>query len=135
MGEVGIEVEHDSPLETGPGGSSFRVLRMLTDLENDPLALIVCAPYPSFVLETRASCLGRWMDTPPLRGRELLDGSPLDHDGERLFKDESCRKGPDRGSLSLERDRRGGIVDGLAGHEELGGIRGVEQVDSLVACV
>ena len=40
-----------------------------------------------------------------------------------MFEYWSCDEGPYRGSLSLERDRRGGIVDGFAGHDELGCIK------------
>ncbi len=36
-----------------------------------------------------------------------------------MFEYGSCGEGPHRGSLSLERDRLGGIVGGFAGHEEL----------------
>jgi hypothetical protein len=53
-------------------------------------------------------------------GGELLDGASFDEGGEGLFNDGSCSTGPYTGSLSLKRDRRGGIVVGFAGHEELG---------------
>ena len=58
MGEVGIEVRNLSPLKTGPGGCPCGVLRMLYDLEDDPLAVVVGAPYTALVLEAGSSCLG-----------------------------------------------------------------------------
>ena len=57
------------------------------------------------------------MDSPFVGGGELLDGAHVDKDGKRLFQHWSCGEGPDRGSLSLERDRCVGIDDWLARHE------------------
>jgi len=50
-------------------------------------------------------------------GGELLDGSPPDEGDDRLFEHGSRGERPYRGSLSLERDRRGGIDGRFAGHE------------------
>ncbi len=57
------------------------------------------------------------MDSPFVKKGELLDGALVDEDDNRLFQNGSCGEGPDRGSLSLERDRRGGIDGWLARHE------------------
>ena len=46
-----------------------------------------------------------------------MDSAPFDKDGDRLFKDGSCGEGPYRGSLYLERGRRGGIDSRFARHE------------------
>ena len=59
------------------------------------------------------------MDSPLVWWREFSDSSPLGKGSSGLFEYWSRGEGPYRGSLSLERDRRGGIVDGFAGHEEL----------------
>ncbi len=59
------------------------------------------------------------MDAPLVWRGELLDNFPLDEGGEGLFKDGSCSSGPHRGPLFFERDRRGGIVVGLVGHERV----------------
>jgi hypothetical protein len=60
------------------------------------------------------------MDSPLVWRGEFLDDSPLDKGRNGLFENRSCGEGSYRGSLSLERDRRDGIVVGFAGHEELG---------------
>ena len=93
---------------------------MLTNLEDDPLVEVVCAPYAALVLKTRTSCLGRGVDSPFVRGGELLDGALVDEGCKRLFQNGPygpCGERPDRGSLSLERDRRGDIDGWLARHE------------------
>ena len=123
MGEVGIEVGDLTLLEAGPGSCPCAVFRMLSDLEEDPLVDVVDAPYTALVLETGFSRLGRGVDSPLVGWREFPDSSPLGKGGDRLFEYWSCGEGPYRGSLSLERDRRGGIVDGFAGREELGCIK------------
>ncbi len=87
---------------------------MLPDLEDDPLIAVVEAPYTAFMLEAGSSGLGRWMDSPSIRGGEFLNCASLDKGGDCLFEDMSCGKGPYGGPLSLERDRRGGIVVGFA---------------------
>ncbi len=55
-------------LKTGPGSSSCGILGVLSDLEDDPLVLVVCAPYTTLVLEPRASCLGGRVDSPFIGG-------------------------------------------------------------------
>ncbi len=87
---------------------------MLPDLEDDPLIAVVEAPYSAFMLKAGSSGLGRWMDSPFVRGGEFLNSPSLDKGGDCLFEDKSCGEGPYGGPLSLERDRRGGIVDGFA---------------------
>ncbi len=109
MGEVGIEVGDLSPLKTGPGSCPCGVLRMLSDLEDAPLVVVVGAPYTTLMMEAGSSCLGRGVNSPLVGRREFLDGSPLDKSGDGLFEHWSCSGGPYRGSLSLERDCRGGI--------------------------
>ena len=87
---------------------------MLSNLEDEPLVRVVDAPHTTLVLEAGTSCLCRGVD-PPLVGRgQFLNGSSLDEDVDGLFEYVSCGKGPNRGPLSLERDRRGGIVVGFA---------------------
>ena len=86
---------------------------MLPDLEDDPLITVVEAPYTAFMLETGSSGLGRRMDSPLVRGGKFLNSSSVDKGGDRLFEDRSCGEGPYGGPLSLERDRRGGIVVGF----------------------
>ena len=66
------------------------------------------------------------MDSPLVWWGEFLDSSPLDKGGNGMFEYRSCGEGPNRGSLSFERDRRGGIVVVFAGHEELGCTRNRE---------
>ncbi len=88
---------------------------MLPDLEDDPLIAVVEAPYTAFMLEAGSSGLGRRMDSPLVRGAgKFLNCSPVDKGGGRLFENRSCGEGPYGGPLSLERDRRGGIVVGFA---------------------
>ena len=106
-----------SPLKTGFVSYSCGVLRVMSDLEDDPLFLIVGAPHTTLVLETGSSCLSRGVHSPCIGWKEFLDSSSLDEGGDRLFNHGSCGKRPYRGSLSLERDRRGGIVGRFAGHE------------------
>ncbi len=63
------------------------------------------------------------MDSPVVRRREFLNSSSFDEGGHGLFEYGSCGEGPHWGSLSLERDRLGGIVGGFPGHEGLLGRR------------
>ena len=120
MGEVGIEGGDLTTLKTGSCSCPGRVLRMLSDLEDDPLVKVIDAPYPAFMLKAGSSSLCRGMDSPLVWRGKFLDNSPLDKGNDRLFEYRSCGEGPYRGSLSLERGRRGGTVVGFAGHEELG---------------
>ncbi len=89
---------------------------MLADLEGNPLILVVDSPQHALVLESRAPCLSRWMDTPLVRGGKPSDKAFVNEGTDGLFENKSGREGPDFGSLSLERDLRGGIEDGLGGH-------------------
>ena len=106
-----------SSLKTSYGGGSCGILCVLTGLENDPLILVVDAPYTTLVLETGSSGLGRGMYAPLVVGGELLSGTTLDEFGEGMFEDGSCRTGPCWGPLSLELDHHGGIDAGLVGDE------------------
>ena len=49
-------------------------------------------------------------------GWELEDRSLVDEAGDCLFEGSSGGERPDKGSLSLDRDLRGGIGEGLGGH-------------------
>jgi hypothetical protein len=89
---------------------------MLADFEGDPDFMIIRAPDSTFVLEARAPGLGGGMDPPDVWGGELPDMPLFCERGHSLFERDSCREGPDWGSLSLERDLLGGIVDGLGRH-------------------
>ena len=92
---------------------------MLADLEGDRFVKIDSTPYSAFMMEANTSRLCRGVYAPLIRGGELFDTAPLDEDSKCLFEDGSCGKGPDKGPLSFERDRFGGIDRGLVGHEEL----------------
>jgi len=92
----------------------------MSDLEDDPLVDVVVAPNTALVLKTGSSCLGREANSPHVGCREFPDSTSLGKGGDGMFDYSSCGKGPYRGSLSLERDRRGDIVNRFAGHEELG---------------
>ena len=48
--------------------------------------MVVDAPHATLVLKTGSSCLGRGVDSPFIGEGELLDGSPLDEGGDRLFE-------------------------------------------------
>ena len=56
------------------------------------------------------------MDPPPVGVLELKDNSFVDESRESLFEDLSCCERLDEGPLSLDRDLRGGIGEGLDGH-------------------
>jgi hypothetical protein len=103
-----------STLKTGPSCCSGWVLGMLPDLEDNPLVAVVEAPHSAFVLKAGSSGLGRWMDSPFVRGGEFPNCASLDKGCDCLFEGRSCGEGPYGGPLSLERDRRGGIVGGFA---------------------
>jgi hypothetical protein len=120
LGEVGIEGGYHSTLETYSCSCSCGVLRVLSDLEGDPLVGVVDAPHTTLMLEAGTSCLCRGVDPLPVGRGQFLNGSSLDEDVDGMFEYNSCGEGPDGGPLSFERDRRGGIVVGFAGHEELG---------------
>ena len=49
-------------------------------------------------------------------GLELEDNPFVDEARESLLEDPSCCERPDGGPLSLDRDLRGGIGEGLRGH-------------------
>ncbi len=89
---------------------------MLTDLEDDPLFLVVDAPYSTFVLEARTSDLGRGMNTPLVRGRELAVSAFVNEARNGSFEGRSGSEGPHRGPLSLDRDLWGGIGEGFGEH-------------------
>ena len=81
--------------------------------------LVVDAPHSTLGMKAGSFGLGGGMYAPLIGEGELMDSASSDEGGEGMFEDGSCRTGPHLGSLSLERDRRGGIGDGLVGHEEL----------------
>ncbi len=89
---------------------------MLSDLDGRPFVPIVDAPDEALVLEAGASRLGRRVDAPFTRGREFSDGSLVDEVGDGRFEGTSGSERPYGGSLSLDRDLRGGIGEGLGGH-------------------
>jgi len=90
-----------SPLKTGSSSSSCGVLRVMSDLEDDIMVLVVGAPHTTLVMGTGSSCLGREVDSSFIGWREFLDSSSLDEGGDRLFKHGSCGERPYRGSLSI----------------------------------
>jgi len=57
-----------SPLKTGSGSCSCGVLCVLTDLEDDPLFMVVDAPHSTSMLEARSSGLGEGMYAPLVGG-------------------------------------------------------------------
>ncbi len=90
---------------------------MLTDLDHNPVVVVVNPPDEAFVLEARALGLSGGMDTPVVIGSlELEDDSLVLESRESLFENPFGGEGPDGGSLSLDRDLRGGIGEGLDGH-------------------
>ena len=60
------------------------------------------------------------MDGPIVPRGELLDGAVFDEDGDGSLEGCSGSEGPHGGPLSLDRDLRGGIGEGLGGHEAEG---------------
>ena len=89
---------------------------MLSNLDGRPFVPIVNAPHDAFVLEPGAPCFGRRVDAPFSGGREFSDSSFGDEVGDGLLE---CAPGGERpygGSLSLDRDLRGGICEGLGEH-------------------
>ena len=114
---MGVEAGDLASFETGATRSPNWVLGMLADLEGDPGIAVVRAPYESFMLESGSTSFRRGMDTPDVRGGEFSDASLFNKRGQGLFEGEPCREGPDWGPLSLERDRRGGILRGVARHQ------------------
>ena len=89
---------------------------MLTDLDHNPVVVVVNPLDEAFMLEARAPGLGGGMDTPVIGSLELEDDSLVLESRESMFEDHSGGEGPDGGSLSLDRDLRGGIGEGLDGH-------------------
>ena len=89
---------------------------MLANLGNRPVVMIVDPPYETIVLEARSSGLCRWVDAPLVGGLELEVCSFVDEAQEGLFEDSSSCERPYGGPLSLDRDLRGGIGEGLGGH-------------------
>jgi len=68
------------------------------------------------MLEARAPGLSGGMESPVVGSLELEDDTLVLESLESLFEDPSGGEGPDGGSLSLARDLRGGIGEGLDGH-------------------
>ncbi len=90
---------------------------MLTDLEGDPLVKVVGTPHSAFMLEAKTSRLCKRVYAPLIREGGLFDSAMFDEDGKCLSEDGFCGKGPNKGPLSFERDRFGGIDRGIVGHE------------------
>ena len=79
--------------------------------------MVIDPPDETFMLEASTSSLCRWVDVPLVGGLELEDNSFLDGARESVFKDyPSGGERPYGGPLSLDRDLRGGIGEGLGGH-------------------
>ena len=119
---MGVEAGDVISLEAGAAWSPDWVLGVLADLEGDPSIVVIRAPDESFMLESRSPSLSGGMDTPDVRGGEFSDASLFNKRGHGLFEGEPCREGPDRGPLSLERDRRGGILRGDTRHQAVMGL-------------
>jgi hypothetical protein len=85
---------------------------VLTDLDHIPVVEVVNPPDEAFMLEARAPDLSGGMDAPIVGSLELEDDSLVLESRESLFEDPSGGEGPDGGSLSLDRDLRGGTVLG-----------------------
>jgi hypothetical protein len=78
--------------------------------------MIVDPPHDTFMLKARSSGLCRWVDSLLVGGLELEDSSFVDEARESLFEDSSGCERPYGGPLSLDRNFRGGIEEGLRGH-------------------
>ena len=78
--------------------------------------MIVDPPYATFMLEARSSSLCRRVDAPLVGGLELEDSSVVVEARESLFEESSGCEGPYGSPLSLDRDLRGSIGEGLGGH-------------------
>jgi len=68
------------------------------------------------MLEARTPSLSRGMDAPIVGCLELEDDTLVDKSRASLFEDHSGGERLDGGPLSLDRDLRGGIGEGLDGH-------------------
>ena len=86
------------------------------NLNNRLVVMVIDPPDETFMLEARSSGLCRWVDAPLVGGLELEDISFIDEARESLFEDPFGCERSDGGSLSLDRDLRGGIREGLGGH-------------------
>ena len=89
---------------------------MLAGLDNSPIVMVIDPSNEAFVLEVWTPGLCRWVNAPFVGGLELEDNSFVDEARDSLFEDPSGGERPDGGPLSLYRDLRGGIVEGLGGH-------------------
>ena len=89
---------------------------MLAKFDRNLVAPVVDTPYVTFMLEAASSGLGRGVNTPFVPGSELADNAFVDAVGDDSFKGCSSSEGPYKGPLSLDRDLRGGIGEGLGGH-------------------
>jgi len=68
LGEIGIEGDDLSSLKSSHGLGSTRVMGVMSDLEDDPLVLIVGAPDSAFVMESRSPRLCRRVYAPIVGG-------------------------------------------------------------------
>ena len=89
---------------------------MLAKFDLNPIASVVDTPNATFMLEAASPGLGRGVNTPLFRGSELADSAFVDKAGDGSFKGCFGSEGPYKGPLSLDRDLRGGIGEGLGGH-------------------
>ena len=89
---------------------------MFADLDHRLVVVVVNPPDKAFMLEARTHGLCRGMDAPIVGCLELEDDTPVDESRDGLFENFSGGERPDGGSLSLDRDLRGGIWKELDGH-------------------
>ena len=78
--------------------------------------MVVDPPNETFMMEAWSLGLCRWVDALFVGGLELEDSSFVDEARESLFEDPSGGERLDGSPLSLYRDLRGGIGEGLGGH-------------------
>ena len=95
------------------------------------VVVVIDPPYEAFIPEARSSGLCRGVDAPFAGCLELENDTPFDESRDGLFQNPSSGERLDRGSLSLDRDLRGGIgrvldehvavmQDGRRGHSRAG---------------
>jgi hypothetical protein len=89
---------------------------MLVDLDHGLVVQVIDSLDEAFMLEAKSFGFCRWVDSPFVWRRALVDCSSVEEAGESLFENSSGCEGPDGGPLSLDRDLRGGIGEGLGKH-------------------
>ena len=93
----------------------------MSDLEDNPLIVVVKAPHATLVLEPGSPCFGGRVDPPPVRVVEFPNAARFGEGRDGFFQQSPRCESPDRGPLSLDRDLRGGIGEGLGG--QVAGVR------------